>query len=252
MGIQNAHALYLKYSTDTQKLPLLWFQYKVAEYLIYYNEDDWPKNDSLRIPHAQPLAPEVRHKSPRKAPSRTATTAPPIPASPADAILQCDRAIPVASTSTSVPLQDVPTPMEFTEKESIPVASTSTTVQPQEVNVPIASTSTSVQQNNVSQSGPRGRGRGRGRGRERGRGRGRAAQRIIIDHNLRLSGTWRDHRVIRNKPRGKCGRRCVVCSLRDERHESNFMCSSCKHPLCTGLKNNRDCYIDFHTLRHLC
>ena len=148
---------YLKYSTNTQKMTLLDFQYEVAKYLIYYKEDDWPKNDSLRIPHAQSLVPELRHKSPRKAASRTATTAPPIPASPADAILQCDRAlvtnvqsapanslhngqpvefteresIPVATTSTSVPPQDVPTPIEFMETQSIPVASTSPSVQPQ-------------------------------------------------------------------------------------------------------------------------
>ena len=115
MGIHNAHALYLKYSTDTQKMTLLEFQYEVASYLIYYKEDEWPKNDSLRIPHAQSLAPEVRHKSPRKAASRTATTAPPIPASPADAILQCDRAL--VTNVQSAPANSLHNgqPVEFTE-----------------------------------------------------------------------------------------------------------------------------------------
>ena len=272
MGMQNAHALYLKYSTDTKKMPLLKFQYEVAKSLMYYNEDDWPKNDSLRIPHAPSLAPEVRHKSPRKAASRTATTAPPMPESPADAILQCDRglvtnvqsapanslhngqpveftereSIPVASTS--VQPQDAPTPMEFTESESIPVASTSTSVQAQEVNVPIASTSTSVQQRDVSRNGPRGRGRGSGRG--RGRGRGRAPQRRLIDHTLRLSGNIAiDHRSIRIKPQGKCGLRCVVCTEKKVRHETNFMCRKCKHPLC--VVPQRNCYNEFHTVHNL-
>ena len=90
IGLQNAHTLYQKYSTEKKKLTLLQFHVKMSQTLINFDEKEWPKDNSCSIPHAQPLDPEQQFKSPRKRANVTSTAAAPIPASPAEAILQCN------------------------------------------------------------------------------------------------------------------------------------------------------------------
>ena len=42
MAMQNAYALYMKYTTDTKKLTHLQFQMMAIEALVYFDVDEWP------------------------------------------------------------------------------------------------------------------------------------------------------------------------------------------------------------------
>ena len=72
MGLQNAHILYNKYSTE-KKLSLLKFHEEAWKALVHFDSNKWPSNPDLKIPHAVPT-PATLHSTP---------AVPPTPATPA-------------------------------------------------------------------------------------------------------------------------------------------------------------------------
>ena len=208
LAIQNAYILYCGYTDDQRKLSHLQFMELVGNALVDFNDEDWP-SITEGIPRAHDLPLEERTDTYRTARPRRQRAARPRPADSSSDEEDLDDPAPA---NDSPPEPDAPAAPDVAIADA-PAAAAGTPADPPVPDPP------------GDMPAPT---------------RGPPSRRVVDpvcrlrrgDHTLvRLEGTARQ-------------KRCRVCHVSGRHKDTQFMCTTCKTPLC----RISDCSHRYHTM----